>query len=424
MKKLKFVLCIIAVFAANIVFSSFAYGVSKSALQKNSSVKGSSKTAVKSVKGKKLNIHAFYSGKTNYDDNTEGYIKSLNSISFAWLSLKNQNGSVVLDGTDQKTDFHIPDDYDRPLAVCKANNIPAQLAIFSDGDTAKSIISDSVLKEDLINKIADSMSMKLPDGTSYDFNGVVIDFEGFRNSDTSAYFNSFLSDLKTKLGGMNKKIYVAVNVRSYWPGYDYKGILQYADKVILMAHDYAPSGSLTKGDILKYINYSSSNPIFTLAPINKVKEATEDLTGAVNSPADMDKIWLQINFGISQWQFTADSTDAWKALDNSTVSTKVSPTYDMLQSRINNQDKLSTDMNIGYIKDLESPYLSYYNLQSKTFNFILYEDSQSIKAKTDLAKLEGIDGVSLWRLGNVPAVNDGLGGSSKGVWDTILDAAR
>lgn len=376
-------------------------------------------------KNKILNIHAFYSGNTKYDNSTESYLKALNTVSFAWLDLKNENGNAILDGNDKTTDFHIPEDYYKPLLVCSENNIPAQITIFSDGETAKSIISDNTLREDLIKKIIENLSIKLLDDKTFDFSGVVIDFEGFRNNDTSEYFNNFLSELKSKLAALNKKLYVVVNVRSYWPGYDYKEILKYADKVILMAHDYEPSTDLSKGDILKYINYNSNDPIFTLAPINKVRAALEDLISSINSKSDMSKIWLQINFGISQWQFNAANADAWNSLDNSVTGKRVNPTYNMLQNRLSNEDGLAVNMYPGYINELESPYLTYYNLQSKTYNFILYEDSRSVKAKIDLSKLEGIDGISLWRLGNVPNINSSLGEKyNMNVWNTILDNAK
>lgn len=379
------------------------------------------------INKKNFNIHAFYSGNTKYDNITEGYLKALSSVSFAWLDLKYENGNVLLDGKDKSTDFHIPQDYNKPLSICNENNIPAQIAIFSDGNTAKAIISDNALRQVLIQKIIENLSIKMLDGQTFDFSGVVIDFEGFRNNDTSEYFDNFLSELKANLSALSEKphLYVAVNVRSYWPGYNYKEILKSADKVILMAHDYEPSSDLCKGDILKYIDYNSDDPILSLAPINNVRAALEDLISSINSNEDMNKIWLQISFGISQWQFNADSGDSWTSIDNSATGRRVNPTYAMLESRISNVDKLATDMYCGYINELQSPYLTYYNLKSKTYNFILYEDSRSVEAKIDLSKLEGIDGVSLWRLGNVPDINDNLGETyDLNVWNEIIDAEK
>jgi internalin A len=376
---------------------------------------------------KKLNIHAFYSGKMKYDDNTKSYLMSLNTVSFAWLDLKYENCNVILDGKDESNGFYIPQDYDKPLSVCKDNGIPAQISIYADGNVAKAIMSDNALKETLINKIIENLSIKMPDSTTFDFSGVVIDFEGFRNTDTGEYFNKFLSELKTALAVLNPNLYlyVAINVRNYWHGYDYKGILKYADKVILMAHDYEPIRDLSKGDIMKYIHYDSKDPIFSLAPINNVRAALENLISCINSKEDMSKIWLQISFGIAQWQFNADSEDSWDSLDNSAIGKRANPTYDMLENRLSNQDKLAAKIDIEYIDELQSPYLLYYNLQSKTFNFILYEDERSVKAKINLAEEEGIDGISLWCLGNAPDINDSLGENYyMNVWSEIEEAKK
>lgn len=374
---------------------------------------------------KSLELHAFYSGNTKFSADTENYMKQLNSVSFAWLTLENENGKVILNEKKSTMDFHKPDNYIEPLNICKANKIPAQIAVFSDGNTAKSIISNLELRKDLIEKLVYSLKLQMPNGDNFDFDGVVIDFEGFRQADTGEYFSAFLKELNTRLHGINKKLYVAVNVRSYWPGYNYKEILKYADKVILMAHDYEPNMDLLKSDILKYINYDGKNPINSLAPISRVKSDLEDLMSSSNDKTDMDKIWLQLSFGISQWQFQLDKIENWDLIDSSALGIRTSPNNEMLMNRVGNKDKLGINLINGYIKELESPYLTYYNLESKTYNFMIYEDSRSIKSKIDLSKLEGISGISLWRLGNIPDYGDEM--SQKfylNVWNTIIESIR
>lgn len=356
-----------------------------------------------------LAIHAFYSGKTTYDSSAENYLRQLNSVSFAWLNLEEQNGVVNLNSSNQGTDFHIPSDYSKPLAFCRDNKIQSQIAVFSDGNTAKNIMGDPLKRSDLIKKLIEALKMPLSSGESFDFDGVVIDFEGFRLSETGDSFDEFLKELRASLAPINKKLYVAVNVRSYWPGYHYNEILKYADKVILMAHDYEPNMDLSKGDLQKYLNYNNLDPINTMAPLGRVRNDLEDLIGSINNKEDLKKIWLQFSFGITQWQFPLENPDGWTNLDNGVMGSRTSPTYDMLMSRIYNKDGKGINITNGYINELESPYLTYYNALSKTYNFILYEDSRSIKAKVDLAKLEGIDGISLWRLGNVPDYNDDSG---------------
>ena len=53
-------------------------------------------------------------------------------------------------------------------------------------------------------------------------------------------------------------------------------------------------------------------------------------------------------------------------------------------------------------------------------HIIWYEDAISINAKIELAKMFGVIGVSLWRLGNIPDYQEAeVGNSYLDVWQTI-----
>jgi len=64
------------------------------------------------------------------------------------------------------------------------------------------------------------------------------------------------------------------------------------------------------------------------------------------------------------------------------------------------------EVEISYSERLQNPYASFYDSSDDTQNVIWYEDSRSIQAKVDLAKMFGIHGISLWRLGNIPNFNE------------------
>jgi len=64
----------------------------------------------------------------------------------------------------------------------------------------------------------------------------------------------------------------------------------------------------------------------------------------------------------------------------------------------------------------------YYSSQNKSFNVLIYEDSNSIKAKIDLAKSYNFGGISLWSLHNLPDYNDSRGNKFHlNGWETILE---
>lgn len=60
------------------------------------------------------------------------------------------------------------------------------------------------------------------------------------------------------------------------------------------------------------------------------------------------------------------------------------------------------DVTINYSDRYQNPYATFFDANDETQNVIWYEDSRSIRAKVDVAKMFGIQGVSLWRLGNIP----------------------
>ena len=60
---------------------------------------------------------------------------------------------------------------------------------------------------------------------------------------------------------------------------------------------------------------------------------------------------------------------------------------------------------MGYSEVYRNPYLTYTTETGEEI-FLWYEDARSVSDKLALAKLFGIRGVSLWRLGQVPVYGD------------------
>ena len=59
-----------------------------------------------------------------------------------------------------------------------------------------------------------------------------------------------------------------------------------------------------------------------------------------------------------------------------------------------------------YSKLYQNPYIIFYKNSDNTQNVLWYEDERSIAAKIDLARMFGINGVSVWRLGLIPDYGD------------------
>jgi spore germination protein YaaH len=81
---------------------------------------------------------------------------------------------------------------------------------------------------------------------------------------------------------------------------------------------------------------------------------------------------------------------------------------------------------MNYSNLSQSPNIKYYDSTDSTDNVLWYENSQSIQAKIDLAKMFGINGLSLWRLGVVPDYANPDDGKDidLDVWQTIINNTK
>ena len=383
-------------------------------------------------------IHAFYPAYVSFSEQLQGYIDDVNSVSFAWGMFETNNPGYLntIRGLNGNYDFYYPKDFIQPVTYAKSQGKSIQLSIFMSGKGSANSLPNEDIQFTMIQSIVPLMQQDITDGNGIYFDGVVIDFEGLRDTDNSknpilynglpisTYYIEFLTKLKEVLQPMGKKLYVAVNVRDYFDGFNYAEILKIADKVILMAHSYDPSSSLliTKNQALQYTGEKPTK-VNSLAPILNVQKALTDMQTATSDPADLKKVLLQICFDSAQWKFDVETPDEWTYLDESTLSRsgKSSPTYKTLKALIDNTQGYASDISYGYNDVLQSPFLQYFNNQDYSWNVILYEDSNSIAAKIDLVQSMGMGGISVWSLSNVPDYND-----PKGLefhlddWDTII----
>jgi spore germination protein YaaH len=236
----------------------------------------------------------------------------------------------------------------------------------------------------------------------------VVDFENLRGQEQSRLYGEFLAKLKAELVKSSKKLYVAVHPKrgsgqAYYDGYDYRTIGETADRIILMAHDYN-AVSLTESEMS--IGYNDT----PLTPIHEIYFALKAISDKDTGVADLSKVWLQISFGAVQW----------KKVEGKVINKNAfRPTYSQLRDRLMNREP-GTELKINYSEKYQNPYATYYNGSDGTDNIIWYEDSRSAAAKIKLAKMFGINGISLWRLGNIPDFEEAAGSEIElDVWQTI-----
>ena len=227
---------------------------------------------------------------------------------------------------------------------------------------------------------------------SADYAGLTIDFEGLKGDTIKQNYVTFLKELDAALP-QGKTLYVCVQPDTWYDGWDYRGIGEVADKVILMAHDYQwPSVPES------YVG--TTNTYSPVTPFNSVYEALRDLTDPDTGVADRSKLALAISFG----------TAGFRVDENGVLleTTIYHPAMSTLAARLNQSDTVVT-----YDAASRNPYALYTTEDGSRYK-IWYENEQSVTDKIQLARMFGITGVSLWRVGNIPDT------AGYDVWSAVL----
>ena len=353
-------------------------------------------------------------------------IPDFSSICFGWskLAYDESSGNIVVNTSRYAlgyNEYYLPTGFSQRLATLKQEGIPALLMLQSSQD---SLLKDPVsglnvgipeyvltrpeVYRKLINDIILNVNSITLGSETGSFDGVAIDMEGLKGEELKQRFNNFLKELKTALEKDDKKLYVAVHPLIHSKrsaasidGYDYRMIGTLADKVILMAHDY-DAKRLTEADM------SRGFCITPLTPIEDVYYALEAITDTNNGVQDKTKIMLQISFDWTVWH-----EKEGKILNSSPDSFNMENFIKLLDS--------GTPIIYKYSKDYENPYIKYTDPETGVESTVWYENTTSVMRKIKLARLFGIQGISLWRLGQIPDYQPTDGRKLEmDIWQNIL----
>lgn len=323
--------------------------------------------------------HACYAISSSSQMN---WMSDYNAISFGWAQIE-QNGNGFVVSTDSNS-LKVPDGFENVVDMAKANGSETYLMIYFDGQGNKgqSLLNNSGATQELIAQMTTLVNGIQKNGATRGFDGITIDFEGLADANLKAPYVSFLNNLSQALKAQNKKLNVALQPTLYYKGYNYGGIGAVADHVILMAHDY---GART-------LSLSEQKAGTVTTPLTPIDDVYAALVEAKKAIADPSKIVLQFSFGSLQWQ-----------KQNGMVlnANAYTPSYDKIQARLAQP---------GTIVHFDNYYQSTFATYDANGinNTIWYEDTKSIQAKMELAKLLGITSFSYWRLGMIPEAIRGL----------------
>lgn len=341
-------------------------------------------------------LHGFYAISSM---SQKDYIASLDSTGFGWARLGVSDGHAVVNTTASgQNEYYIPKGFLEPYRETYTNDGKALLSIYADDTTGilTEILSDDALRSEAVQAIVSTVQSAGRDDSTVSFDGVVLDFEALRGAQKDNY-TAFLYELHDRLDGA--LLYIAVHpvmADRYYDGYDYAQIGALADRVILMAYDF-DALHLTEEE--KAMGYTMT----PLSPLNHVYTAIQ---ACIKGGIAADKLLLGISIDSAQW----------KLKDGAVIhDTPYHPPYEAIQARL-----ATTQCEISFPNYSYNPYARYTNQSDGTENIIWYEDAQSVAAKAELARLCGLKGLSIWRLGLIP--NDDA--NDMNVWQALTEAVR
>ena len=319
--------------------------------------------------------HAFYAISSS---SQMSLIKNYDAISFGWAELVMDEKKAFSVVTDGKGDFKIPSGFEQPLDEAKANNVATYLMVYYEdkGGNIANLLNDQGQRGNLINQLVQLTKNTEKDGVARSFDGLTIDFEQLRSAGLKLPYVNFLKELKQALAAEGKGLMIAVQPTTYFKGYDYKGIGEVVDRMILMTHDYGA----------KSLNETEQKAGKVMTPMTPINEVYKTLLEATNAVQDKSKLVIQISFSTIQWQ----------TQNNQVLNAKAyTPTYAQVEARLS-----TPGTQVCYDEVSQNTYATYETEGVK--NIIWYEDQRSIEAKENIAKLLGIQGISYWRLGTIP----------------------
>ena len=219
---------------------------------------------------------------------------SMDAVSVGWARMEYDPaaGPVLNSSRTNGNDWVRPDDPTPATDYWDARSLPYNLNVYAsagdsiplpDGTTTSTVAAVTGTPE------ARAQAVAALTAASADYAGLTIDFEGLKGDTIKQNYVAFLKELDAALP-QGKTLYVCVQPDTWYTGFDYRGIGEAADKVILMAHDYQWTS-------VPDSYAGTTNTDSPVTPFASVYEALRDLTDPATGVADRSKLALQISFG-------------------------------------------------------------------------------------------------------------------------------
>lgn len=330
-------------------------------------------------------LHGFYafSSYSQID-----FVDEMDAVSLGWgrMSFDPVTGPWVNTTATGGNEWAIPQGGGEATARFQAAGIDYNLCVFCAAGRKLTLADGretNVLSAAILPEFREQSAAALVEAAK-GYSGLTIDFEGLSGEENRQNLSEFMALLREKLP-REQTLYMAVPPSDWYTGYDYRALGRVCDKIILMAHDYQWT-SVPESYV------GTANTDTPCAPLNRVYGALCQLTHRETGVEDVSKIALAVSFGSAGLKVDEDGLVAEAAMYGPGMST--------LADRLRQEDA-----QVGWAEEYQSPYVFYHNEEGERYK-VWYEDERSVTAKIRLARLFGVKGLSLWRLGTVPSDAD------------------
>lgn len=340
-------------------------------------------------------LHGFYA-ISSYSQ--IGLTASMDAVSVGWARMEYtaQTGPTVNTTSAGGNGWVVPQDPTAATSYFQKEQLPYNLCVFgsaydtvtlASGSTTSTVAAVTATSESR----AQAIRALVNQAASY--SGITIDFEGLKNKNgLKESFSTFMTELRAALPA-GKSLYVCVQPGPYNDGFNFRTLGQVCDKVILMAHDYRPPVSDLKVG-------SVPSESFAVTPFSKIYAALTEITDPQTGVQDKSKIALAVSMDTTGFQID----EAGRVVK----SEYVRPALETLSKRL-----AQSNTTVTYSATARNPYAIYTDEAGLRYK-VWYEDARSITDKIVLARMFGINGLSIWRLGNIPTY------SNYDIWSAVV----
>ena len=313
--------------------------------------------------------------------------EEMDAVSAGWSRMTWDGETALLSTTSANgNEYAVPSGYQEVTAALESRDVLLHLSVFMDGQELKDLLASETGRTQAVEQIVHEVTVDYQVIGKNPYSGVTIDFEGLRSAQR-ADFTAFLTALDAELEALGKDLYVCVSpilaegYDSSYSGYDYAAIGDLADKLILMAYDYDAR------DMRDFVGTTYYRTAATV-PMDQVYLGLKLLTDRVES----EKVLLGFSAKATAWQIDGEG--------NLVSGTPVYPTAETVAARLAQPNTVT-----GWSDTYQQSYAIYTTEDSGRY-FLWYQDDTSIQTELRCAKLLGVSGASLWRLGTLPTSAD------------------